>query len=153
MIANGFWEDGKSGRSGNPGRIGQVARTGHNRCGWACPSCALIFRDDILRILPRACWCAAMRLEAARRCPRTFLMEMRGERTLILAASGMIPSSPLLHHAPCHLRAYRRITAEHENTREARPPGIKTCQCQCGMLRHFGRLWLQKEKYDYRARK
>ena len=115
MIANGFWEDGKKRANNNLAELAKWREQGITVVT-GCPSCALIFRDDIPEFYPELVEKHGLgRLEDA----QDFLMECveRGELDL-----GGI-----------------RNDTEH-----------KTCQCQCGMLRHFGQLWLQKGKVRYR---
>lgn len=98
MIASGFMDDAHANAERNLAIINRFAKLGIEVL-MACPSCELMFREEIHTFFPDL---AAAGVPFVRDA-QEFLLELaqKGEFRPQLRR----PSSPLLYHAPCHLRA------------------------------------------------
>ena len=142
MIANGFWEDGKKRANNNLAELAKWREQGITVVT-GCPSCALIFRDDIPEFYPELVEKHGLgRLEDA----QDFLMECVERGELDLGGIRNDTEQPIVYHAPCHLRAQGNGLPGMELLK--RLPGIKPVNANAGCCGISGSYGFKKEKYD-----
>ncbi len=142
MIANGFWKDAKAQAHRNLAEIAHW-REQNVPVVTGCPSCALIFRDELPHFFPDLVEThGAGVLEDA----QDFLLDCveRGELTLENAPK--LPEEIIIYHTPCHLRAQGNGLPGLRLMRLL--PGIKTVNADAGCCGISGSYGFKKEKYD-----
>lgn len=144
MVANGYWEDAHSRADRNLGvlarwrREGVMALTG-------CPSCALMFREELPAFFPDLMARHGMgRLEDA----QDFLLDCmeKGELGPDEDSTAFKEEQRLIYHPPCHLRAQGAGLPGLELLR--RLPGITAENADAGCCGISGSYGFKKEKYN-----
>ncbi|MGN0008132.1 MAG: anaerobic glycerol-3-phosphate dehydrogenase subunit C [Desulfovibrionaceae bacterium] len=144
MIANGFWEDARR----------NAARNAEELAGWrrkgvevitACPSCALMFKNDLPEYFPEL---ADSMEGAAPTDAQEFVLRLVDNGELPLPATG----APLdiIYHAPCHLRAQGLGLPGLELLQSL--PGVRATNANAGCCGISGSYGFKKEKYHIAQR-
>ncbi len=140
MVANGFWEDAEKGAHKNAAALVQWHKKGLPILT-GCPSCSLMFNGDIPHYFPQIKEeYGAITMQDA----QEFLLECvdKGQLTVRESTS----ASPIMYHAPCHLRAQGGGSTGYELLQ--RIYGNKAISAQAGCCGISGSYGFKKEKYD-----
>ncbi len=142
MIANGFWEDARKRAKRNLTELAKWRNEGVPAVT-GCPSCALIFREDLPEYFPDLVEKLGMhQLEDA----QDFLLQCAERGELALREAAGLEPMEVIYHAPCHLRAqgdglpgYKLLQALD---------GVKVTEANAGCCGISGSYGFKKEKYD-----
>lgn len=146
MIANGFWQDGRRQANRNLAELARWREQGVQAVT-GCPSCALIFREEIPDYYPDLVEKHGMGLlEDA----QDFLLDCadRGELSLEPAAGAARAGEgcKVIYHAPCHLRAQGNGLPGLRLMQ--RLDGVEAVNADAGCCGISGSYGFKKEKYD-----
>lgn len=141
MIANGFWEDAKKRAKRNLTELTKWRKQGITAVT-GCPSCALVFRQDLPGYFPDVVdKIGHTRVEDA----QDFLMDCVEKGELKLDSPEQ-PDLDIIYHAPCHLRAQGDGLPGLELLNELK--GVKAKNADAGCCGISGSYGFKKEKYD-----
>lgn len=142
MIANGFWRDSKKRAQRNLAELkkwrdqGITAVTG-------CPSCALMFRQDLPEYFPDLIERYGMGiLEDA----QDFLLQCAERGELSLSEAPGLPPLKVIYHTPCHLRVQGNGLPGLKLLQAF--PGVSARAANAGCCGISGSYGFKKEKYD-----
>lgn len=143
MVANGFWQDARSSADRNLGALAHWRDQGVSVIT-GCPSCALMFREDLPAFFPDL---AKKHGASSLADAQEFLLDCaeRGELALEKARDAAAPPLRLVYHAPCHLRAQGNGLPGLELLR--RLPGVTALNADAGCCGISGSYGFKKEKY------
>lgn len=142
MIANGFWRDARRQAKKNLAQLAKWRGAGVSTIT-GCPSCALIFRDEIPEFFPELveenglCY-----LEDA----QDFLLNAANRGELDLTEWPGQPDQKVIYHAACHLRAQGNGLPGLDLLRKL--PGVETVFANAGCCGISGSYGFKKEKYE-----
>lgn len=141
MIANGFWNDAKKRAAKNLGELAKWRKQGVMAVT-GCPSCALVFREDLPEYFPDLTEkLGANRVEDA----QDFLMDCVNRGELKLDCPDQ-PDLDIMYHAPCHLRAQGDGLPGFRLLRQLK--GVNATEADAGCCGISGSYGFKKEKYD-----
>lgn len=142
MVANGFWEDASKRARTNLKALadcreqGMIAVTG-------CPSCALMFREEIPEYFPDLIDELGLGLlEDA----QDFLLRLADKGELNIKNLPEQPDLNLIYHAPCHLRAQGNGLPGFDLLNEL--DGVTVRAANAGCCGISGSYGFKKEKYQ-----
>lgn len=141
MIANGFWEDARARARQNLTVLANCRDQGI-RAVTGCPSCALIFREELPEFFPDIEAELGMgMLEDA----QDFLLQCaeRGELDLTCPDQDDVK---IIYHEPCHLRAQGNGLPGLDLLKELK--GVTARAASAGCCGISGSYGFKKEKYD-----
>lgn len=142
MIANGFWEDAKKRANRNLTEIAKWRKEGIPVVT-GCPSCSLIFREDLPQFFPGLVKEHGLGiLEDA----QDFLLDLVDKGELNVKDAPAKETLKVIYHAPCHLRAQGNGLPGFNLLKEL--PGVEPEEANAGCCGISGSYGFKKEKYD-----
>ncbi len=141
MVANGFWEDARKNAANNLKELGKWQREGVQVIT-ACPSCALMFKNDLPEYFPEL---AEPLQSTALADAQEFMLACMDAGELPLPAQGGAPLK-VIYHAPCHLRA--QGLGLPGLTLLQSLPQVSAVHADAGCCGISGSYGFKKEKYD-----
>lgn len=142
MIANGFWKDAKK-RAKNNLRVLREWREQGVTAVTGCPSCALVFRQDLAEYFPDLVKEMGLStLEDA----QDFLLDLADKGELNIDEAPGQEKLDVIYHAPCHLRAQANGLPGLELLN--RLSGVNAEAANAGCCGISGSYGFKKEKYE-----
>lgn len=142
MVANGFWEDARRRARRNLTELAKWRKQGVDTVT-GCPSCALMFRQDISEMFPDLVEKLGMcHMEDA----QDFLMACAEHGELSVEEAPNLPDMTIMYHAPCHLRAQGDGLPGLRLLRLLK--GVNSRAANAGCCGISGSYGFKKEKYD-----
>ncbi len=137
MVASGFVKDAKKQAARNIRIMRELAEKGIPVLT-ACPSCELMFKEEIPTLFPELCEAMPQVTDA-----QEFLLDeaCKGNLDISLPAC----QTSILYHAPCHMRALGIGLPGYELLRAL---GVNVSTANAGCCGISGSYGFKKEKYD-----
>ena len=144
LMANGFGKDAAACGDKNLAVLRRLQDAGTPVLS-ACPSCVLMFRDDLPGLFPEVAARHGVDLRGLPADACSFLLDCAERGELRLDEAPAAPELRVIYHAPCHLRAQGGGLPGLALLR--RLPGVTAVGADAGCCGQSGSYGFKKEKY------